>query len=112
MRYQFFTNNKDIVICTSTYAGKTVKGIAKCSPEDEFDYEFGCNLALARCDAKIAEKKIKNANRWLAAALENSFEAHMEIDEAQKYMSEAYDEMLHCNHLLAELEEESREYGR
>ena len=100
------------MICESTYAGRTVKGIAKCSPEDEFDYEYGCNLALARCDAKIAEKKIKNANRWLTTAMENFNEAYREIEKAQKYMSEVYDEMNYCNHILDELEEENLEYGR
>ena len=37
-RYRFIqTGNK--VICISTYAKKVVKGIAKCSPNDEFDLD-------------------------------------------------------------------------
>ena len=53
------TPNK--VIALSTYAGKTVRGIAKCHPNDTFDVEFGRKLAAARCNAKIAAKRVTNA---------------------------------------------------
>ena len=48
-RYRFIeTNNK--VICISTYAKKVVRGVAKCSPNDNFDIEIGKKLAQLRCD--------------------------------------------------------------
>ena len=59
-KYKFVvTGNK--VIAISSYAGKTVKGIAKCHPNDEFNEEIGKNLAAARCNRKIAEKRYKRA---------------------------------------------------
>lgn len=70
------------VIAVSTYAGKTVKGIAKCDPRDEFDLETGKKLAAARCNAKIAAKRKARANKKL-------IEARMRLTEAQKY----YDKM-------------------
>ena len=89
MRYHFYTNNKDIVVCTSTYAGKVVRGIAKCSPEDKFDYEYGCNLAKARCDVKVGEKRLKNAKAQLYEAMDNSYEAQNKIDKMQSYVNDA-----------------------
>lgn len=47
----------------STYAGVPVWGIAKCAPEDTFDYKFGYDLAKARCDIKIAKKRYKRASQ-------------------------------------------------
>lgn len=57
------TNNK--VIALSSYAGKTVRGVAKCHPNDVFDEEFGKKLAAARCNLKIAEKRhLRAKNRY------------------------------------------------
>jgi hypothetical protein len=50
------------VTAISEYAGKPVKGIAKCSPEDEFDENVGVKLATARCKTKIAKKQYKTAS--------------------------------------------------
>lgn len=63
-KYRFyFANNK--VIAVSTYAGKNVKGVAKCDGRDEFDIEKGKRLAAARCNARIAEKRVKRAKmKW------------------------------------------------
>ena len=46
--YQF-VHLGDIVIAITTYAGKTVKGHAKCHIDDTFDPAFGEQLAMARC---------------------------------------------------------------
>lgn len=45
------------VIAISHYAGQTIKGVAKCSPNDEFDLEYGKRLAAARCNQKVCEKR-------------------------------------------------------
>lgn len=80
-RYRFIeAGNK--VICISTYAKKVVKGIAKCSPNDNFDIEIGKKLAQLRCDEKIADKR---ANR----ALDKYLEAGEILAEAKMY----YDDM-------------------
>lgn len=46
-----------VVYMISHYAGEVVKGSAKCSPEDEFDLEYGKRLAAARCNEKVVEKR-------------------------------------------------------
>ena len=80
-RYRFIeAGNK--IICISTYAKKVVKGIAKCSPNDNFDIEIGKRLAQLRCDEKIADKR---ANR----ALDKYLEAGEILAEAKMY----YDDM-------------------
>lgn len=59
--YKYFrAGNK--VIAVSTYAGKTVRGVATCAPGDEFNLEFGKKLAAARCNEKVAEKRYARAN--------------------------------------------------
>lgn len=45
-KYTYHTDNKSLVICVATYAGKTVKGIAKCNTEqDTFDLQKGIGKA-------------------------------------------------------------------
>jgi len=42
--------------------GKPVRGVAKCAPNDEFDINKGKELAAARCNLKVAQKRVKKAN--------------------------------------------------
>lgn len=61
-----YTNYKYVVtpnkvIALSTYAGRTVRGIAKCHPNDTFDEDFGKALAAARCNQKVAAKRYARA---------------------------------------------------
>lgn len=69
-RYKYATDSSNTVIAISTYAGKPVKGVAKCDPNDNFSYDYGQRLAKARCNAKISKKRYKNANSKVKAALE------------------------------------------
>ena len=64
-KYNFYTDGKTKVIAVSTYAGKTVRGIAKCDVNDTFFLEKGKELAAARCNEKVAKKRLiraQNAN--------------------------------------------------
>lgn len=60
-KYNIFTDNKNCVYAVSSFAGKTVRGVAKCNPNDTFDFESGKKLAIARCASKIATKRFKRA---------------------------------------------------
>lgn len=60
--YKYIVTN-DKVIALSSYAGRTVRGIAKCHPNDTFDVEYGKKLAAARCNEKIAIKRHKAAEK-------------------------------------------------
>ena len=66
-KYKFIHNDRE-TICISSYAKKTVKGIAKASTEDVYDKEKGELLAKARCDYKVAQKRVKNAAARAAEA--------------------------------------------
>ena len=64
-KYSFYTDRKTKVIAVSTYAGKAVRGVAKCDVNDTFSLEKGKELAAARCNEKIAKKRFiraQNAN--------------------------------------------------
>ena len=64
-RYEFQVRDNQ-VICSTTWAGETVAGIAKCDSEvDTFDVDYGRRLAQARVDAKIAKKRVKRAEARL-----------------------------------------------
>ena len=77
------TGNK--VIAISTYAGRTMKGVAKADPRDAFSLEDGKKLAAARCNAKIATKRTKNAEAQL-----NKAKAALELAEARYNKMTAY----------------------
>ena len=67
-KYQFYLARKINgdpyrVVAVSTYEGRTVRGVAKCDPRDEFNIEKGKMLAAARCNAKVAQKRAKRAVR-------------------------------------------------
>lgn len=104
---QMYNNYKYIetpnkVIALSTYAGKTVRGIAKCHPNDTFDVEFGRKLAAARCNAKIAAKREANAVRkyW------DIHNKYIEIKRALEKCSDYYtDASLHRAEAEAYLDE-------
>ena len=59
-KYKFYTNGSR-VIAVSTYAGRTVRGVAVCHDDDEFSLEKGKELAALRCAEKIAKKRIARA---------------------------------------------------
>ena len=92
-KYRYIvTPNK--VIALSTYAGKTVKGIATCSPEDEFNEEFGKKLAAARCNQRVAYLRMKRATDKLCDAIEWSNEVETYLAKMEDYFMDAKDEYL------------------
>ncbi len=88
-RYKLFTNGIDRVIVISTYAGKAIKGIAKCDPKDRFDPYMGEKLARARCDLKIARKRHERACAEYKKALEAAAKAHARLEDMEKYVSDS-----------------------
>lgn len=89
MRYRFYvTDNK--VICVSSYAGKAVRGIAKCDPKDMFDLETGKKLAQMRCDYKIAQKRVLRARAKHAEATKALGDAREYRDKMQSYYDESF----------------------
>lgn len=63
VKYKIFTNSANDVIAVSTYAGKTVKGIAKCDPRDTFDIDKGVEIAEARCARRLRIRDLQEQER-------------------------------------------------
>lgn len=108
MRYNYYTNGKNMVVCTSTYAGKVVRGVAKCSPDDTFDLEYGKKLAKARCDHKVSIKRFKRAMAKLHEANAARDVVNSNIKKAQSYVFDAVTAMAKCNEAITTIEEECK----
>ena len=95
-----------VVIALTTYAGKVVKGVAKCTSSDTFDLEVGKKLAAARCDAKVCKKRKTRAE-------EKYGQARMAIENLEtyarkmvNYYSDSRNEYYESLNRLKELEKE------
>jgi len=87
-RYKYHVaGNK--VICSSTYAKKRVRGIAKCAPEDKFDIEKGRELARLRCDLKVAKKRRQRAEMETKAAWETLLKTFMRHEKMISYLHDS-----------------------
>ena len=87
-KYRFY-NSQNKVIAVSTYAGKPVRGIAKCDPTDTFSLEYGEALAAARCNEKIAEKRASRAKRKMAEARNDYMIAKRYYERMSKYYDDS-----------------------
>lgn len=88
-KYHFYFDGPR-VIAVSTYAGKTVRGVAVCSSEDKFDVELGKRIAAAKCNEKIAKKRFERAQRKVAEANSNLERAIQQREKMVAYSSDAY----------------------
>ena len=81
-KYKFFhfTNKEgqNVISAVSTYAGKTVKGYAKCDPRDSFSQENGERLAAARCNSRVAQKRHARAKMKLE-------QARVQLEQAKRH---------------------------
>jgi hypothetical protein len=90
-------NQPTKVIVLSKYAGKDVRGVAKCSPNDRFDLKTGETLAKLRCDEKVAWKRVKRARRKIAEATEELRVANQFYEDMSSYLDRSlseYDEVV------------------
>lgn len=89
-RYKYFQHGNE-VIAVSTFAGKKVRGVAKCDPKDEFNLESGKELAAARCNQKVAMKRLKRANQKYLEAAKALEEATAHFEHMRAYYMDAVD---------------------
>ena len=61
-KFEFDEDNR-IVKATSTYARKSVTGIAHCSKEDNFNIIIGMEIAKRKCNIKILNKRVKDLEK-------------------------------------------------
>lgn len=94
-KYQFYTAKKVNgepyrVIAVSTYAGRKVRGVAKCAPDDKFDMDKGKMLAAARCNLKVAEKRKNRAMKKKAEAIRKRDEANEHYSNMFSYFTDSF----------------------
>ena len=79
----------NMVTVIGRFAGRDVRGTAKCSPNDSFDLNTGINLATARCDYKIAQKRMKSAIKKYQEAMDATEAAKKFESQMAKYFNDA-----------------------
>lgn len=95
-KYKYYTyekNGSNVIVAISTYAGKTVKGYAKCDPSDTYNFEKGKELAAARCAEKISLKREARAARKLAEAERALASAQAFYDKMLYYSQDAWQDV-------------------
>ena len=94
-----------VVLAITKYAGKLVKGVAKCMSSDPFDLEMGKKLAAARCDFKVCQKRL---NRARSKRHELSLQINALADKYQgacEYYNDALNAAIECGHTLNDIED-------
>ena len=91
-KYKYYQHD-NAVVAVSTYAGKNVKGVAKCDPNDAFNLEKGKTLAAARCNQKVAEKRLRRAIKKYNEALKAADEAVAYYERMKQYYMDAVDQI-------------------
>ena len=77
------------IVAVSSFAGKPVKGYADLHPMNEFDLEYGKELAAARCAEKIAAKRCKRAYGKVDEALATVNAALEHLQKMMYYEADA-----------------------
>lgn len=104
-KYTYFVADKQKkIVAVSTYAGKIVRGVAKCDPRDEFSVEDGKKLAAARCAVKIAKKRNANANAQKKRAYNELVEKQHRLQKMNDYVADAQAALNEANNELATIE--------
>lgn len=93
-----------VVVATSTYAGKTVRGVARCHPNDEFDMDKGIQLAVYRCNLKVANKRQARAARKVKEAKLALYEAQVFLDKMLDYRAQSVFDYLSAKDDLEDIE--------
>lgn len=86
--YKYFVTG-NTVVAVSSFAGKKVRGIAKCNPSDNFNLNFGKALASVRCELKIAKKRVRRAQRKVDEAKRQAEAANRYLTKMLKYEADA-----------------------
>lgn len=101
-KYRFY-HTDNLIIAVSTFAGKPVRGIAKCDPDDSFSMEYGKELAAARCNQKIAEKRMKRAKAKLNIACTALNNVEFQYDRMQDYYNDSIDHLVKAEQMVNEI---------
>lgn len=86
--YHFFQHGNRVIAVT-TYAGRTVRGVAVCADGDEFDFEYGKRLAAARCNYKVAKRRRARALGKVESAIQDYELAKANLNKYRQYFYDA-----------------------
>lgn len=87
-KYKYYHSGNQ-VIAVSTFAGKTVKGVAKCDPHDTFSLDTGKRLAALKCNNKITAKRLKRAALRYVEAEKAVVAAQKHAERMKRYYMDA-----------------------
>ena len=87
-KYRFYFHDNR-VIAVSTYAKQTVRGTAICDASDSYDVETGKKLAAARCNEKIAAKRLKRASEKFRQAENELRAAQDRMNKMREYLNDS-----------------------
>ena len=88
-KYRYYVDGNR-VIAVSTYCGKTVRGVAVCHPDDTFDLELGKRIAAAKCNERVAFKRLERASNKAMEAGLDVVRAQQHQDAMRAYYNDAY----------------------
>lgn len=89
-KYNFYHNeSNNTVVCTTTYKGQIIRGVAKCNPDDEFTIDIGKKLAYLRCKKKFAHKKLKRAQKAERDAFLDEIKAKQRFYKASEFYTDS-----------------------
>ena len=92
--YKTYVDEKNkTVVAVCRYAGRNVRAVAKCSPEDTFDIAIGTELAIARCEWKVAKLKLQNAGSCYMKAAKAADEATLRLSKMKDYYMDSVDQL-------------------
>ena len=87
-KIKYYTRKDGAIVAVSSYAGQTIRGVAKCHPKDVWSQAKGERLARLRCKVKIAEKRYKNVEAQMQRAIEDRIKA---TAKAADYIQRCYE---------------------
>ena len=87
-KYRYYIDGNR-VIAVSTYEGKIVRGVALCADEDEFSAAAGKEVAAARCNLRVCQKRKKRAQRKYDEAFKQLEAAQAQVKRMSSYLKDA-----------------------
>ena len=106
-KYHYYTYRRAdgamVVKAVSTYAGVNIFGKAICHPNATFDLEKGKELAAARCNEKVAEKRLRRAQKKRDEAADIYYRAMHKYSDMVAYENDAIEEKIAAREKVGEL---------
>ena len=89
-KYRYYVTDKKVV-AVSTYGGKPVRGVAICADDDEYSLEAGKEIAAARCNARVAQKRKQRAMKKYQNTCEKLAQVQREFARAVEYLKDSHE---------------------